>query len=100
MTLRSSSVLEYKYKRVLVNIEELAEKVKKVNWTKEQLVQFQLDAKREWESGSVLGHVLLSKGYLKPSKSFNELKTERLHFVNYAKTQYLLDSSDTVQMRL
>ena len=37
-------------------------KVKDVNWTKEQLEQFELDCKAEWETGSVLGPVHLSKG--------------------------------------
>ena len=45
-----------------MKIPKYLEKVKKVDWTKEQLVQFELDAKKEWESGSVLGPVHLSKG--------------------------------------
>ena len=45
-----------------MKIPKYLEKVKEVNWTKEQLVQFELDAKEEWESGSVLGPVHLSKG--------------------------------------
>ena len=42
--------------------EFLDKKVKDVNWTKEQLEQFELDCKAEWETGSVLGPVHLSKG--------------------------------------
>ena len=45
-----------------MNIPKHLEKVKEVNWTKEQLDQFELDAKNEWESGQVLGPVHLSKG--------------------------------------
>jgi len=45
-----------------MNIPKYLEKVKEVNWTKEQLDQFELDAKEEWESGKVLGPVHLSKG--------------------------------------
>jgi len=45
-----------------MKIPKYLEKVKEVNWTKEQLVQFELDAKKEWESGSVVGPVHLSKG--------------------------------------
>ena len=45
-----------------MNIPKYLEKVKEVNWTKEQLDQFELDAKKEWESGQVLGPVHLSKG--------------------------------------
>ena len=45
-----------------MNIPKHLKKVKEVNWTKEQLVQFELDAKKEWESGKVLGPVHLSKG--------------------------------------
>ena len=37
-------------------------KVKEVNWTKEQLEKFELDCKKEWETGEVLGPVHLSKG--------------------------------------
>ena len=40
-----------------MKIPNYLEKVKEVNWTKEQLVQFELDAKKEWESGSVVGPV-------------------------------------------
>ena len=45
-----------------MNIPKHLKKVKEVNWTKEQLDQFELDAKKEWESGKVLGPVHLSKG--------------------------------------
>ena len=45
-----------------MNIPSHLEKVKEVNWTKEQLEQFELDCKAEWETGSVLGPVHLSKG--------------------------------------
>ena len=45
-----------------MKIPNYLEKVKEVNWTKEQLDQFELDAKKEWESGKVLGPVHLSKG--------------------------------------
>ena len=45
-----------------MNIPKHLKKVKDVNWTKEQLEQFELDCKAEWESGKVLGPVHLSKG--------------------------------------
>ena len=45
-----------------MNIPKHLKKVKEVNWTKEQLDQFELDAKKEWESGKVLGPVHLSTG--------------------------------------
>ena len=45
-----------------MNIPNHLKKVKDVNWTKEQLEQFELDCKAEWETGSVLGPVHLSKG--------------------------------------
>ena len=45
-----------------MNIPKHLKKVKDVNWTKEQLEQFELDCKAEWETGSVLGPVHLSKG--------------------------------------
>ncbi len=45
-----------------MNVLNYLEKVKDVGWTKEQLEQFELDVKAEWETGSVLGPVHLSKG--------------------------------------
>tara|TARA_X000001036_G_scaffold329709_1_gene308390 strand:+ start:634 stop:1260 length:627 start_codon:yes stop_codon:yes gene_type:complete len=45
-----------------MNIPNHLKKVKDVNWTKKQLEQFELDCKAEWETGSVLGPVHLSKG--------------------------------------
>ena len=45
-----------------MNIPNHLKKVKDVNWTKERLEQFELDCKAEWETGSVLGPVHLSKG--------------------------------------
>jgi len=45
-----------------MKIPSYLEKVKDVNWTREQLEQFELDCKAEWETGSVLGPVHLSKG--------------------------------------
>lgn len=45
-----------------MNVPNYLEKVKDVDWTKEQLEQFELDVKAEWETGSVLGPVHLSKG--------------------------------------
>ena len=45
-----------------MNVLNYLEKVKDVDWTKEQLEQFELDVKAEWETGSVLGPVHLSKG--------------------------------------
>lgn len=45
-----------------MNIPKHLKKVKDVNWTKERLEQFELDCKAEWETGSVLGPVHLSKG--------------------------------------
>jgi len=45
-----------------MNIPKYLEKVKEVNWTVDQLKKFEVDAKEEWENGSVLGPVHLSKG--------------------------------------
>ena len=45
-----------------MNIPKHLKKIKDVNWTKERLEQFELDCKAEWETGSVLGPVHLSKG--------------------------------------
>ena len=45
-----------------MNIPSYLEKVKEISWTKEELEQFELDCKAEWETGSVLGPVHLSKG--------------------------------------
>jgi pyruvate dehydrogenase E1 component alpha subunit len=45
-----------------MRIPRYLEKVKEINWTKEQLEQFELEAKTEWETGNVLGPVHLSKG--------------------------------------
>ncbi len=45
-----------------MNIPSHLEKVNEVGWTAQQLKQYEIDAQKEWETGSVLGPVHLSKG--------------------------------------
>ena len=45
-----------------MNIPSHLEKVKEVDWTIQELKDFELECKKEWESGQVLGPVHLSKG--------------------------------------
>ena len=45
-----------------MNIPSHLEKVNEVGWTSQQLKQYEIDAQKEWETGSVLGPVHLSKG--------------------------------------
>tara|TARA_Y100001938_G_C8009272_1_gene389090 strand:+ start:191 stop:835 length:645 start_codon:yes stop_codon:yes gene_type:complete len=45
-----------------MNIPNHLQKVRAVNWTVEELENFELECKKEWESGKVLGPVHLSKG--------------------------------------
>ena len=45
-----------------MNIPSHLEKVNDVGWTAQQLEQYEIEAQKEWETGSVLGPVHLSKG--------------------------------------
>ena len=45
-----------------MNIPSHLEKVNEVGWTAQELKQYEIDAQKEWETGSVLGPVHLSKG--------------------------------------
>ena len=45
-----------------MNIPSHLEKVNDVGWTAQQLEQYEIEAQKEWETGTVLGPVHLSKG--------------------------------------